>query len=147
MDKADIAYKDNLNETQRQACEKLKSNPTITTLWQAVLAFENYPLKTISGLEFTYEFKKNRRGSPGNELQISRKSKTIIRSSVEKALAVVMERGEPFPVQMSFPIRMSTPKELGVFGASYIYPLFVKFGLVEHIGSNRRGGRRKKDSG
>ncbi|MDO5548131.1 MAG: hypothetical protein Q4F79_06540 [Eubacteriales bacterium] len=26
---------------------------------------------------------------------------------------------------------------------SYIYPLFIRLGLVEHIGSNQRGGPRK----
>lgn len=38
---------------------------------------------------------------------------------------------------------MITPRGLGVFGVSYIYPLFIRLGLVEHIGSNQRGGPRK----
>lgn len=112
--------------------------PTADNLWAAVVAFEGYPLKTTSGLEFSYRFKVNRHGRPGNELQISRKAKTITRSSVEMALTMVIDKNKPLPV------RMTTPKELGVFGASYIYPLFIRLGLVEHVGSNRRGGRKKK---
>lgn len=44
---------------------------------------------------------------------VSRKEKTITRSSVEKALAVVMAAGD-------IPVKMTTPKELNVFGASYM---------------------------
>jgi len=54
------------------------------------------------------------------------------------ALDVVIEKSGG-----SYPVQMTTPKELNVFGASYIYPLFIRFGLVEHIGSDKRGGPRK----
>lgn len=107
-------------------------------LWRAIRAFEAYPLQTTAGLPFTYSFKPNRSGTKGNEMLVSRKAKTITRSSAERALDAVLERNEPLPV------RMSTPKELGVFGASYLYPVFIRLGLIEHIGGHRRGGRRKK---
>lgn len=123
-----------LYKKRKKACEKLQKQPNVENLWACVVAFENYPLKTVSGLEFTYSFKLNRRGEKGNEIVVSRKEKTITRSSVEKAFAVVIAAGE-------LSVRMSTPKELGVFGASYIYPLFVRLGLVEHVES---GGERKK---
>lgn len=143
--KNEPAGKDDFTETQRQAVESLLADvnsenlwqATTDALWQAILAFESYSFSTTSGLPFTYEFKLNRRGEKGNEIVVSRKEKTITRSSVEKALAVVMDKNEPLPV------KMSTPKELNVFGASYIYPLFIRFGLVEHIGSHQRGGPRK----
>lgn len=103
-------------------------------LWEAVVAFENYPLKTTSGLDFSYTFKTNRLGEKGNEIRVSRKEKTITRSTVEMAFDKVMEKRQ----SGELPVRMSSPKELGVFGASYIYPLFIRFGLIEHIGKRRQ---------
>ena len=123
---------DDLNETQRQALANLKATLTPDTLWQAapdtlwqaapdalwnrisdslwlcILAFESYPFTTTSGLPFSYSIKVNRRGEQGKEIVVSRKEKSITRSSVEKALAVVMSKGEPFPVPMT------TPKGLNV---------------------------------
>lgn len=119
---------------RKKAVEKLQEELTADNLWAAVIVFENYPFKTISGLPFTYSFKPNRYGKKGNELCISRKEKTITRSSIEVAFDKVMERGK-------IPARMTTPKELGVFGASYIYPLFIRFGLVEHVESSKRKRR------
>lgn len=107
-------------------------------LWDAIVAFENYPLKTASGLDFSYTFKSNRRGEKGNEILVSRKEKTITKSSVEMAFDKVMEKCQ----SGEFPVKMSTPKELGVFGASYIYPVFIRFGLIKHIGKSRQ--KRKK---
>ena len=52
---------------------------------------------------------------------------------MEKALETVMSKGE----------MPATPKEVNIFGASYIYPLFIRFRLVDHIGSHQRGGTRK----
>ena len=127
-----------MTETQRQAINTLLQNPTPDSLWQAILAFESYPFTTTSNLPFTYSIKVNRRGLPGNEIIVSLKEKSITWSSVEKALDVVIEKsgGE-------FPVKMSTPKELNIFGASYIYPVFIRLGLIEHVGSNKRGGPRK----
>ena len=55
----------------------------------------------------------------GHEIKISRKEKTITRATVEvalrKALALKVVDG---------------PKKLGVFGASYLYPLFLYFGII-----------------
>lgn len=130
-----------LYRARKRAVEKLKAEPNKENLWAAVVAFENYPLKTTSGLNYIYSFKLNRHGEKGNELCVSRKSKTITRSSIEIAMASVVNLSQHNGY--GFPVRLSTPKELKVFGASYIYPLFIRFGLVEHIGSHRRGGRRK----
>lgn len=121
----------------RRACES--AGDPREALWRAVLAYENCPMQTTSGLSFSYTFKPNRRGEKGNEILVSRKEKTIARSSVEVALARVAELA-----QGHYPVRLATPKALGVFGASYIYPLFIRLGLVEHIGGCHRGGRRKK---
>lgn len=130
-----------MTEEQQQAAELLHrtweaGEDCSEALWQAFAAWENFPLLTASGLEYSYIFKPNRHGEKGNEILVSRKEKTITRSSVEKAWKKVQVKGE-------IPAKMSTPKELGVFGASYIYPVFIQLGLVEHVGSNRRGRARK----
>lgn len=141
VDKNESVGKYDFPKAQRRAVKSILADVNAENLWSCILAFEHYPFTTTSGLPFTYTFKPNRHGQPGNEIVVSRKEKTITRSSVEKALSVVIGKNEPLPV------KMSTPKELGVFGASYIYPVFIRFGLVEHIGSNQRGGRRPKDGG
>lgn len=133
---------------RKNACEKLREEVNGENLWESVcdalwnciVAFAGYSQKTTSGLKHSCSFKLNRHGQQGNELKISRKSKTITRSSIEMALAAVVKLEKD-----GYPVKMTTPKEPGVFGASYIYPLFIRFGLVEHIGSDKRGGRRKKE--
>lgn len=125
---------------QQRAVERLREDVNVNSLWDCVLAFEGCTFTTTSGLPYTYSIRLTRLGEKGKEIFVSRKEKAITRSSVERALEVVMERGEALPV------KMTTPKELNVFGASYIYPLFIRFGLVEHIGSDKRGGPRPRNS-
>ena len=110
------------------------------TLWQCVCIFSGYPFTTSgrgsrSGVEYTYQV--SRRGSAGgrhyagdsvqgygNELFIvqngEKKEKSISRSTVElgfqKYLEVLKAEGT-----------VSGPKKLGVFGASYLLPLFQRF--------------------
>jgi len=110
-----------LSEKRREACERLKNEPGMDNLWDAMLAFAGYPFKTSNGLVFTYEMKKNRHGDPGNELLFSRKEKTITRSTVAKAYEKALELGG----------EVSGPKKLGTFGASYIYPVFLRLGVIK----------------
>lgn len=124
------ADRQELYRRRKISYEMLAADPCAENLWKTVAAFEGYPLKTSSGLDFTYEFKKNRHGEKGNEIVVSRKEKTITRSSIEIAFRKVIDRNEPLPVAMS------SPKELGVFGASYIYGLFIRLRLVRHTGKS-----------
>lgn len=57
----------------------------------------------------------------GNEIQINRKKKSITRSSVKVALKVTLEEKG----------NISGPKKLEVFGASYLYSMFLRFGLID----------------
>lgn len=108
-------------------------------LWRCVIVFEGYPFSTSgrgsrSGVEYTYQV--SRRGSAGgrhyagdsvqgygNELWVvidgEKKEKSISRSTVElgfqKYLEVLEKEGT-----------VSGPKKLGVFGASYLLPLFQR---------------------
>ena len=81
------------------------------TLWNAVTLFAGYPFFTAKGLKFSYTVK-------GNELFVNRKEKSITRATVE--LAYQRARGE----------KITGPKQIGTFGASYLYPIFVRFGII-----------------
>lgn len=82
-------------------------------LWEAIKAFQGNPFLTVKGCAFTYIVK-------GNEIKISRKEKTITRSTVKIALKKALELKA-----------VRGPKSLGVFGASYLYPLFLFFGVIK----------------
>ena len=104
-------------------------------LWKAIIAFENYPFKTSGrgsreGVRFKYTVSKT--GSSGgrhydgtevpgygNELWIEGKEKSISRSTVDLAYKKARELGV-----------VKGPKALGgVFGASYLYPIFLRLGV------------------
>ncbi|MBO6214332.1 MAG: hypothetical protein J6N76_02210 [Lachnospiraceae bacterium] len=94
-------------------------------LWEAVVAFQNYPFHTATGLPFVYELKKGRNGKYNKELIVSRRmeSKTVVWSSVMMAFQKALElQGEI----------IDRPKALGdIRGVSYIYPMLYRFGVIE----------------
>lgn len=124
----------------RAAVDTENAEKISASLWRCVIIFEGYPFCTLgrglrSGVEYTYQV--TRRGSSGgrhyegesvqgygNELFIvqnrEKKEKSISRSTVElgfqKYLEVLQEKGA-----------VTGPKKLGVFGASYLLPLFQRF--------------------
>lgn len=85
-------------------------------LWETIAAFEDYPFKTAKGLRFYYTVK-------GNELFISRKEKSVTRASVNIAfeMAVKLQREGS---------KITGPKTLRCFGASYLYPIFIRIGVI-----------------
>lgn len=93
------------------AVETLSKEGSVDNLWDCIVAFQGYPFTTAKGLKFRYTVK-------GGEMKVDRKEKTVTRSSVEIAYQRACE-GE-----------ITGPKKLGVFGASYIYPVFVRIGVV-----------------
>ena len=108
------------------ALEKLAAERTEACMWDCVVAFQNVPFQTASGLPFRYQLKVGRRGSYNKELLIDRRkeSKSIAWSSVLLAFRTVVEseKGVFFAER---------PKALGdIRGVSYIYPLFYRFGLI-----------------
>ena len=112
-------------ERQRhyRAVSALKKKPCEETLWNCIVAFRGYKFKTLSGLPFTYQLKKGRGDVFTKELWIDRResSKSLAWSSVRLAF----EKTEGRPV-------VARPKALGdIRGISYIYGIFLKFGLIE----------------
>lgn len=106
---------------RKQACEQLAEHldqpDEIIYMWSAILAFQDYPFATAKGYPFKYTVK-------GWEIFFSRKEKSITKSTVEMAFRfardVQKENGY-----------VSGPKKLGTFGASYLYPIFLRIGVCE----------------
>ena len=94
-------------------------------LWSTILAFQGKTFYTSRGLAFSYVVKRGRSGDYVGELVVNRKekSKTITKSTVFLALKKAL-------VLMETEGRVSGPKKLGTFGASYLYPVFLKFGMI-----------------
>ena len=83
-------------------------------LWETLKLFSGYSFTTVKGLRFHYTVNEN-------EIVIDRKKKSITRSSVNIALKETMEmKGN-----------VNGPKKLKVFGASYLYPIFLRFNLIK----------------
>jgi len=79
-------------------------------LWQWLVEKQETVFYTIKELPFTYEIK-------GNEVFFSRKEKSVTRATINKAYRRMTEE------------TITGSKQLGVFGASYIYPLLKEIGL------------------
>ena len=101
--------------TRRIACEKLVDSPTEENLWAAIEAFEGYPFSTEKGLSFQYYVK-------GGEIFFSRKEKSVTRATAMKAFSQARQ------IQKDEGC-VSGPKKLGTFGASYLYPVFLRLGV------------------
>ena len=105
-------------------------------LWAGVLAYQGKAFYTLSGLEFSYTVKHKKNGDYSGELLISRKetSKTLTRSSVMLALHKVlaeMKFKEINGAVYLLPPEYCGPKSIGqIFGISYIFSMFLEFGLI-----------------
>ena len=110
-----VAKRLQLFRDRQKACKKLQREMNMDCLWSAMVLFTGYPFTTAKGLKFTYSVR-------GGELFVDRKMKSITKSTVNIAFQKVVElKGN-----------VSGPKKLGVFGASYLYPLFIRLGLIRH---------------
>ena len=92
-------------------------------MWQAIIAFQEYPFRTATGLPFCYKIKIGKDGEYNRELMIDRreKSKTLSWSSVKLA----------FDSSRVLTGIIEKPKALGdIRGISYIYPILWRFGLI-----------------
>ena len=54
-------------------------------------------------------------------------SKSITRSSVEIAFRMMQNR---LQAGEKLPLLVTGPKKLGIFGASYLYPIFMELGII-----------------
>lgn len=118
-------------------------------LWDILLTCQGDVFYTSSGLPFSYSVKRKKNGEYSGELLISRKetSKTLTKSSVFLAFHKVIEaiqicdvNGKP---EMILP-EYKGPKAIGqIFGISYIYSIFWKFGLIRVPAKSTKGKAEK----
>lgn len=98
-------------------------------LWQRIIDCQGEKFKTYSGLAFSYELRKGKRGAYTKELWIDRRenSKSLSWSSVMLAYRELEKRKETEEKPL-----VVRPKALGdIRGITYIYAIFYRFGLIE----------------
>ena len=83
-------------------------------LWEELTYLQGCLFSTCKGLDFTYHIK-------GGEMFVDRKDKSITKATVMAAYRKAMELGGV----------VKGPKQLGTFGASYLYPVFLKMGVIK----------------
>ena len=133
-----------LEERRRQAAEKLRNaiagelagispedTKTETFLWNALILYQDVPFVTSKNLQFTYSIR-------GYEMFVSRKDKSITRSTVNLAFGMAMKL-----LREDQPI--SGPKKLGTFGASYLYPIFIHIGVIPAEKTKKRKRQKTKE--
>lgn len=85
-------------------------------MWDVLVSLEGEVFETTKHLSYSYTIK-------GYEIFVSRKDKSITRSTVNLSLWNAMELQKA-----GLPV--SGPKKLKTFGASYLYPVFVEIGVI-----------------
>jgi len=110
---------------RRKKCvAALQEKPSEKALWEAVVAFQNYPFYTVAGVPFSYTLKKNRDGSLGEDFLVScrKENETFAWNSIALAFRKALEMtGEV----------IDRPKALGdKQDVTYIYPMLYRFGLI-----------------
>lgn len=116
-------YKIRQEKVRQEKVRLLREMPSEENLWQAIIAFQDYPFKTATGLPFRYKLKVGKNGEYNRELLIDRreKSKSLAWSSVVLAFENSKRISE----------EVKKPKALGdIRGVSYIYPMLWRFGLI-----------------
>ena len=80
--------------------------------WRRFCELASETFTTLRGLDFSFDVK-------GNEIFFDRREKSITLATVIKAYRKAMELH-------TFGIEITGPKQLGVFGASYLYPIIMR---------------------
>ena len=124
-------------QEQLQAVERLSEallgDAWKEALWDCICCYQGYPFETAGrgrartgAVSFSYQLKTSARtGETTDELLISRKerSKTLTRSSVELAM-------ENARKELAAAGCVRGPKRLQVFGSSYLYAIFLEWGVI-----------------
>lgn len=96
------------------------STVTIDNLWDVIQENQGKSFLTKKGLPFTYSIK-------GGELFTDRRERSITRSTFEKAYEKLAadQTGE------NAPRKIVGPKTLNVYGAPYVWAVFMGIGVIE----------------
>ena len=98
--------------------------PEADVLWDELRRLQGEVFRTVKGIEFTYEIR-------GYELFVNRKDKSITRSTVNLTYRKAMDLLRAGEV-------VDGPKKLGTFGASYLFPIFVRMGVIPPLDEQLR---------
>lgn len=124
---------------RKSTVDTLMAAPTEGHLWDCIVAFQNYPFHTVSGLPFSYILKPSRNGDYTKELFIDRRenSKSLAWSSIKIAFNKALEQQGAV---------LTRPKELAdVRGVSYTFSLLWRFGMItvpEDVERKLKGNRK-----
>ena len=116
-----LKQEEKLRELKELVQKEVKGEETSRTLledvlWDVLLLLEGSSFETAKHLHYSYSIK-------GYEIFVSRKDKSITRSTVNLSLWNAMELQKA-----GLPV--SGPKKLKTFGASYLYPIFIQIGVI-----------------
>ena len=113
-----------LYRERKKKCEEFRTKLSILTeneqkaaLWSMLLYLQGCVFLTAKGLKFIYKIK-------GGEMFVNRKAKSITQATVFMAFRKAMELSRV----------VAGPKKLGTFGASYLYPIFMRLGVIKCSG-------------
>lgn len=104
---------------RKEAVERLKrtfmegADSLYDEVWKTMELFQNYTFYTAKKYKFRYTMS-------GGEIFVTRKEKSITRSSVNMAINKILDKKGI----------ISGPKAMDVFGASYLYPVFKRIGVI-----------------
>ena len=93
---------------------------TMESLWDVIEENQGRQFMTKKGLPFTYSIK-------GGELFTDRRERSITRSTFEKAY----EKLQADQTGENAPRKIVGPKTLNMYGAPYVWAVFVGIGLIE----------------
>ena len=113
--------RDHLDKRDTRYAMKLNVEAiTILNLWDVIVEHQGKSFQTKKGLPFTYTIK-------GGELFTYRRERSITRSTFEKAYDKLLkdQTGE------APPLHIVGPKTLNVYGAPYVWAVFMGIGLIE----------------
>ena len=102
---------------RKEAVEILLEQESQEALWDAVVAFQNYPFHTTAGKAFHYVLQRGEDGEYTKEIWICRRRK---RESLSWNLMIQA-------YQEALEGKMATA-DIG--GVSYLYPILLRFGVI-----------------
>lgn len=109
-------------DVRLQACSAAEE-----TLWEQIESLQGKTFHTAKGLEYAFEIR-------GKEMFVSRKDKSITRATVSTA----------YRNALALDGNVTGPKQLRVFGASYIYPIFLRLDVIKRNPLAESGELHKK---
>lgn len=101
---------------RRAITENAEDRALDELMWNVMALFAGHAFRTAKGLSFTYSIR-------GNEMFVDRKDKSITRATVNLAARTALRLQRECGV-------VKGPKKLGTFGASYLYPVLIRIGVI-----------------